>query len=141
MQRRKFLQLTGLGAAVLAIPGIGASVVSAEEALIGIIKNEFSYLKLDQKGLEQFAEDYFKLYANDSILKLRAKSYYLLRIDKNRSNIVNRIVHDYIKASDFFFNKMDESKPVRYVGLYNPWKRPCANPFTSSFYPETDLIS
>lgn len=134
MQRRKFLQLTGLGAAALALPGVGYSAISTEEAIAGILKNEFDYLKLDEKGVEQFVADFFKFRGQGKYVHIKARTLYLLKVKSPDSSLVDRLAREYILSTDFFINKMDESKTVKYIGLYDPHKRPCANPFTYNYY-------
>lgn len=48
----------------------------------------------------------------------------------------SRIVGDFLISTDFFINKMDPQKPVKYTGIYDPYQRPCSNPFSNLFYPD-----
>ena len=36
---------------------------------------------------------------------------------------------NYLSSTDFFINDADESRPVRFVALYDPYVSPCYNPF------------
>lgn len=47
----------------------------------------------------------------------------------------SRIVGDFLLSTDFFINKMDVTKPVKYIGIYDPYHKPCSNPFSNLFYP------
>ncbi len=40
-----------------------------------------------------------------------------------------RICTAFLMSSDFFKNGADESRPVRYLALYEPTRIGCANPF------------
>ncbi|HTN07993.1 hypothetical protein [Agriterribacter sp.] len=48
----------------------------------------------------------------------------------------SRIVGDFLLATDFFNNKMDTKKPVKYIDVYDPYQKPCSNPFSNLFYPD-----
>jgi hypothetical protein len=137
MRRRNFIKLTGLGAAIVAIPSLVFASTTPEEAVVGLIRNEFPYLQLDQKGVEQFAIDYYK--ANKKLssfaVQLKMKTCYFAKLDRNQSELVSDVISKYLFATDFFLNKMDETKPVNYLGMFNPYKTPCANPFSFIYYP------
>ena len=139
MRRRNFLQLVGLGTAAVAVavPTVSMAASSVENALAGIILNEFSFLKLDRKGLDQFVADYYRMpWANKHFfMNIRTKAYYFLNINSDQSQLVRNCAHLYLISTDFFLNRMDESKEVKYLGWYNPHKTPCANPFSALYYP------
>ncbi|KAA3436784.1 twin-arginine translocation signal domain-containing protein [Rufibacter hautae] len=138
MNRRNFLRLTGLaGAALVALPSLGFMSTSIKDAAVGIITKELSYLKLDKKGVEQFVDDYFKGHYINSSLKtqINLKSCYYLGVDANESRLLSKLVHNYLTSTDFFLNKMDESKTVKYIGVNKSYKMPCSNPFSSFYYP------
>ena len=40
-----------------------------------------------------------------------------------------RICAAFLMSSDFFTNGADETRPVRYLALYEPTKVGCTNPF------------
>ena len=48
----------------------------------------------------------------------------------------SRIVGDFLLSTDFFINKMDPQKPVKYTTIYDPYQKPCSNPFSNLFYPD-----
>jgi len=136
MKRRSFLKLGGLaGVALVAVPSLGFVSTSMKEAAVGIITKEFSYLKLDKKGVEQFVSDYYGNQNGPLNTQLKLKSYYFLGVQSDRSGLVDDLTRRYIISTDFFLNKMDESKPVNYLGMYDPYTRPCAHPFSSMYYP------
>jgi hypothetical protein len=41
----------------------------------------------------------------------------------------DRICAAFLLSSDFFRNGADESGPVHYLALHDPWKVGCTNPF------------
>jgi hypothetical protein len=138
MNRRYFLRLTGLsGAAMVALPGLGYVSTTNKDAAVGVIMHELAYLKLDRIGVEQFVEDYFRGHYINSSLKaqLNLMTCYYLGVKTNSSRLVYEIVHYYLISTDFFLNKMDERKPVKYLGIFNSYTRPCSNPFSFLYYP------
>ena len=139
MRRRNFLKIAGVSAAAVALPSAGAYALSLENATVGVIKNQFSFLKLDEKGLRQFVADYYTLEGTSKTLfaRTKMKAYYLFKVDSDQSQLVRTITTLYLISTNFFQNRMDENKIVNYQGLYNPHKTPCANPFSSLYYPPT----
>ncbi len=138
MNRRYFLRLTGLsGAAMVALPGLGYVSATNKEAAVGVIMQELAYLKLDRKGVEQYVEDYFRNHYINSSFKaqLNLKTCYYLGVTSGNSRLVHEIVHYYLISTDFFLNKMDESRLVKYLGIYNAYARSCSNPFSFLYYP------
>lgn len=139
MKRREFLAMTGMGAALVAIPGVGFITTTVEEATASIILREYHYLKLDRKGVEMFVEDYLKKYRNTT-LEIKLKTFHLLALGSDQANFAKNLAHSYLYSTDFFINKMDESKPVFYIGSYDPYLSPCANPFANHQYP-SDMLT
>lgn len=133
MNRRSFLMLAGAGTALIAIPGLSYMSVSYAEAARGLILNELDYLKLDEAGINQFVQDYTTDKTDNYRIKIR--SLYLINAKADQYQVVDELVKDYLLSTDFFRNKMNERKAVKYQGLYNPYKMPCANPFSSIYYP------
>ena len=137
IRRRTFLRIAGLGAAAVGLSTISLYATSFEQTTVDLITNQFSFLKLDMAGVRQFAADYHASQDANKTLYVRTKMrlYDLFKVDSDRSQLVRTITTLYLVSTDFFQNKMDESKIVRYRSLYNPHKTPCANPFSSLYYP------
>ncbi len=136
MRRRNFLKIAGAGtAAVAALPAGWYVTTSVQEAAAGIITREFSYLKLDPKGVARFVDDYLKDPLS-GYTPAKIKAYYALRTGAAQSMMVADLTRKYLLSSDYFINKMDEGKTVQYLGFYNPYRSPCANPFSSLHYPD-----
>ena len=85
--------------------------------VLGTVKQNFGYLRIDQPGLEAFADDLQILLARNRYLRGQA--------DQNPHEFV---LEHFLLSSDFFQNHSDESKLVRYLGFYNPYLRLCQNP-------------
>ncbi len=99
--------------------------------------NELSYLKLDKPGVEQFVDDYLRgHYITTSMkAKFNLMSCYYLGVNATKSLTITKLVQTYLVSTDFFLNKMDESKTVKYINRNMPYKMPCYNPFSFLYYP------
>jgi len=145
MRRRKFLQLTALGTVVLAVPSAVFATMSLKDAAVGFLINEYDYLSLDKKGVESFVDDFFAFdsYWNTSLkYNMVVKTSYATTLKSKHAarflkddDMLKKLAESYLLSSDYFINKMNDSKPVKYVALYNPHLRPCANPFSFIHYP------
>ncbi len=135
MHRRKFLALSGLATAMASLPGVGYVATSAKGAAVSIIYRQLHYLNLDREGVEKFVDEHLYLELPSTTLELKLRTADLLGIKASQSYTVNNLTELYLLSSDFFRNKMDESKPVKFVAYYNPFKIPCANPFSALYYP------
>ena len=142
MFRRKFLKIAGLGAVAVALPSLGAYAVSLNEATAGVILHQFRFLNLDRKGIDQFVQDYYKQEGSSksALAQVKMRGYYMLNINSDQSQLVRTITTLYLLSTDFFQNRMDEGKLVRYQGIYDPYKTPCANPFSALYYPPAPAV-
>jgi hypothetical protein len=132
MKRSQFLKIMA-GGALLGLASVKIVTTSFEDATIALVRGELSFLHLDEKGLQQFASDFSKT-TTQRAYRYQVKAYSFLGIGSGWSGKVNYIVSTYLLSTDFFQNGMDESKPVRYVGFYTPYLRPCAHPFSHAQY-------
>lgn len=128
MKRRKFITIAGIGSALAAVFSLKFFTTSFEDAASAIIRDELVFLKLDEGGVARFVRDYGV--NRDTNYKLAVKGYSLLKISANKSGKIHQLVSSYLLSTDFFQHNMDESRILRYVGLYNPYKRACAHPFS-----------
>lgn len=85
--------------------------------VLGTVKENFGYLRIDQAGLEAFADD---------LQIMWAKSIHHRR--QAARNPHEFVLERFLLSSDFFQNHADESKLVRYLGIYEPYLRLCQNP-------------
>ncbi len=119
---------------LIALPSFKFLSTSFEEAAADLIESELHFLKLDKKGIAQYVKDYSR-YKNKGY-KLSVRGYAILGVKASKSGKVNQLVSNYLLSTDFFMNKMDEGRVINYVGIYDPYQRPCAHPFSHTQYAE-----
>jgi hypothetical protein len=129
MKRRRFLTIAGVGTLIAALATGKFLATSFEDSAEKIIRSELGSLRLDEAGLKAFVRDYALV--NDRNYKLIVKSYGLLGIGSEQSGKIHQMVSTYLLSTDFFANKMDESRVVKYIAMYDPYLRPCSHPFAS----------
>ena len=122
--------MAGAGTIITAVASAKFLTTSFEDSAEHLIRKELNFLKLDNEGIRAFASDYAA--ARNRYYKLILKSYSMLGIDSSQSGKVHQLVSTYLLSTDFFMNKMDESQVVKYVGLYDPYLRPCTHPFANA---------
>lgn len=139
--RRQFLTTAIAGIAALAtwrfIRG------SDEDAIMAVLRKRLDYLILDEPGLRAYAKDLVdKKIISSSRLRLvdvagpiyahlDAPAYGNALAHKLRHG-EERVVSLYLLSSDFFPKGADETQIVRYLGYYDPVRKPrsCSNPFS-----------
>lgn len=142
MKRRKFLKIGGIMAAAAAVPPVTLNVQGfMSYSVQSIIKRELAYLTIDPKGLEQFTEDYIEFVKTFPILgqqkfRMNIASHNFLKRNAQNSDIVEGMVNKFLLSSDFFINRMDETKTVKYLGMHDKNKAACFNPFSHIYYPQ-----
>lgn len=129
MKRRKFLTIAGIGGAIAAVASGKFLATTFESSISGLVRDELDFLRLDEEGLNKFASDYARTASRK--FKLIVKGYNLLGIGVSQSGKIHHIVTTYLLSSDFFINKMDEKRVIKYIALFDPYLRPCAHPFSS----------
>ena len=88
------------------------------ELIAGILQRRLPFLKLDGKGINAFAGD------------LQARNPAVLRqAGQGRTEAQDWLTERYLLSSDFFHYEADESRSVNYMAYYDPYVRPCGNPF------------
>ena len=146
MQRRKFIGLTALAGAGLAA-GAGFVYFENFQALARkIIMEDTATLKIAPAEYDKFFIDVEKHRKWDALFppphrQLLKWHYYidnqLFRLPYATSYKTNRskLVGTFLLSTDFFLNRMDVSKPIRYNVLFDPYFYPCSNPFSNLYYP------
>ncbi|MNK02965.1 hypothetical protein D3C87_207960 [compost metagenome] len=130
----------GVGIAGVAIPASAYFLSSTvKEYAVLLIKREFDYLKLEEGSVEKYVNDYFQYPSNNLMEKLKWKAVYYLNISPDKADSFFELLKYYLLSSDFFINKTDETKIVRYLGLYSPYKSPVPNPYSFVLYPPDEI--
>jgi hypothetical protein len=137
LKRRKFLELTGIGGALLLLPvTVFFAVKSLEDIAVDLITKEFNYLKLDKEGVRKYAQDYLNKDKPGIAAGIKWRSYYLLNFNSSDSDNIKFLLTYYLLSSDFFMNKMDENRIVRYIGINHQYTAPCSSHFSFMLFPE-----
>lgn len=131
MKRRKFITLAATATAAFGLTSF-KFLSYFTNTTAKVIADELHFLKLDPAGIEQFVSDHFK--NKDILFRLRLKGYCFLGLVSVESEKVKKIVNLYLLSTDFFANGMDETRTIKYVAYYNPYLRPCMNPFSHNYY-------
>jgi hypothetical protein len=143
ISRRRFLYSIAFVVIILLIGVIG--LPHLEKVIRKILEKELSFLDLESGAIDRFLEETKKTGYWNRIFSQQKKyfiiGYYVLsnplfhlpyQYKYNQQKA--RIVGDFLLSTSFFYNKMDEKKEVKYNGLYDPYMRPCANPFSDLIY-------
>lgn len=110
-----------------------------------IVRKELSYLPINEDIFRTFIEDSrkekpFNYYGPEKQwfarfhFMLGSMGAYVLPYRYKYNQYRDEFVAVFLLSTDFFLNKMDESKPIAYMGLYHPYKNACSNPFSSLYY-------
>ena len=142
ISRRRFI-LTSL----LVIAGLVLSVfafIPFDYVIRRIIKNDLSTLSISDDILDAFIQD---AKSNGYFRKMDRRKKWLIRIyDRLPLNWItfpyegkyteyrSQLIADFLMSTDFFINKMNPDKEITYIGFYDPYIRPCSNPFSNLFY-------
>lgn len=89
------------------------------EWIVRKLSAHFDYLNIEPAGVRRFV-DTFEQYR----YPIRRNPLKLLF-----GSLPDEIYMNYLSSTDFFMNGADESRPVRFVALYDPYVSPCFNPF------------
>lgn len=147
MNRRKFIGIIGVGAIGITA---GSVIVFSdfEKAIKGVIKGEANklQLKISDKEIDLFIEGARQLALWDSYSVRKIETIkWSFHIDKlglsfllwNRYQWYKQeIMQQFLFSSSFFYDGMDESKPIRYLRIYDPYTTPCCNPFSNLYCSE-----
>ena len=105
-----------------------------------MLKRKLHYLELDEQGVKRFVRDMLPhispyIRRNLAWLQLGLPVYagldYTSRWASTKwyRETEQKIVTQFLMSSDFFQNNADETRTIHYLGFYDPYTRPCANPF------------
>jgi hypothetical protein len=147
IDRRKLL-LSGLGIAGLAAVSVWGVGAATESHIVAAVRRRLPSLRFDQPGLQAFAKDYmhfaesyvhavldqrptwvlWKFHAR-TLVQGPADHVGLVHETRSRSRRLEEYWATlFLLSSNFFVTGANESRVVRYLGLYDPM-RACGNPF------------
>jgi len=90
-----------------------------------VLERNLGYLQSREEDRERFARDF-------ALEAPMAEAHLTERVRWSGARIEaleERICATFLMSSDFFRNGADESRPVRYLALYQPPRVGCTNPF------------
>ncbi len=147
MSRRAFIisSTVGIFAVATGVWTIKSGYLNTHDrmtkTIFAVFEKRLSYLKLDKTQVMTFIKDFITHPKNQGYLpKIRRLSFFyplyahtnLLEKTSVASKIRSfeeRIVTKFLFSTNFFREGADETKPVKYLSYYDPYKMPCQNPF------------
>jgi hypothetical protein len=140
ISRRRFILSTLLAGISLYLGGWWIFKVrqgDTSDIIATLVRKKLDYLQLDEAGLNKFAEEYGPFIQQVSAQRLSWLGMFsplYLYTDLLDSTDMMEILGEqaaiiFLISSDFFWYGSDETRVINYLGLYNPYVRPCANPF------------
>lgn len=132
--------MAGVGAGLCVIPpSLYFVAPGTKEYALEQLKKELHYLNIVPGSIESYIDDYFVATGNDMMSRLKWKTTYYLRLSYEHSDRLRDLIKYFLLSTDFFINKTDERKPVKYLGLYSPYKSPIPNPYSYLIYPASEI--
>jgi hypothetical protein len=130
----------GVATGSVLIPGtVYFTVGSVKRYAALLIERQLGYLKLEPGSINKYVNDYFKDDTNKASERIKWKTFYYMDMNWEKSDHILELIKYFLLSSDFFINKMDESKTIHYLGLYSPYKSPIPNPFSYILYPPNEI--
>jgi hypothetical protein len=142
ISRRRFIITS-----IIVVAGLVLSVfafIPFEYVIRRIIKNDLKALAISDDIIQSFIQD---AKSNGYFRQMDRRKKWLIRIyDRLPVNWISfpyegkykeyrsLIIADFLMSTDFFMNKMNPDKEIKYIGFYDPYMRPCSNPFSNLFY-------
>jgi hypothetical protein len=141
MVSRRHVLLGGVGLVAFAgLGALGADLFTHSE-IFSAVRRRLSFLKLDEPGIHAFAKDqiaavlakrptWYRVKYHVRAFFAKPVARYGFSNDKRtrRERFEDNQATLYLLSTDFFYGGADESRPVRYLRLYEP-TNPCGNPF------------
>jgi len=109
------------------------------DILVAILKNRLGTLNVEAGAFEEFSieaiqqrrsdKNELKLFGTFSAIYSLVAPYSILPMDHPLRRLENSTVSNFLLSTDFFQNKADTTRKVKYLGFYDPYERPCTNFF------------
>lgn len=103
-----------------------------------MVSRRLGYLRLDPEGLARFTDDVLRIGsvrfpARFGIhARIPPALHRYLPAREELARLEEDLAAQYLLSSDFFEHDADESRTIRYLGYFDPYTRPCINPFVES---------
>ena len=145
MKRRTFLlSFVGLFATATGIWSVKSGYLSNDErikkTIFTVFEKHLSYLKWDKTEVMTFIQDFIDHIDNKGYIENKLNKFSLLYPIYNYTNLLDKtpvaskvrsfeekIITNFLLSSNFFREGADETKPVKYLFYYDPYKAPCQN--------------
>ncbi len=103
------------------------------DMIVGLVRKKLNYLQIDEAGLNAFAKDFVREGYRAS-MKLTIISHFFIHTNlldsmSRMNDLGDRIAKRFLLSSDFFWFGSDVTRVVKYLGFYDPYVKPCRNPF------------
>ncbi len=148
MNRRKFIGISLLSIIGITIAGIFA-FNDFETVVLKILRQDLKDMNIQEKHFKKFIADAQNTGSASKLMLDKKKKAFIflffflpkvgLPYESKYQELRQRIVSDFLLATDFFVNGMDTKKDINYIALFDPYLRPCQNPFSPLNYPERGL--
>ena len=145
MTRRKFIGL--VLAAIMTMVVVWPLLGDFDRLIRRILSKELSKATMNDDVLTQFIADArkanlwsqftfgkkllirFHFSFDNALFKLPYHHKYL--------HYKNIIMEEFLMSTDLVLNGMDTQREIKYLGLFNPYKKYCFNPFSDVFNPQS----
>ena len=144
LNRRKFLWLSLAGTGGLLSFNYISKVSNMQLVLGRILSENLGGLKIDPLEIQRWTQDVVEKkslnlsFASTQLLcmyQIQPLNTLLLPFNRKYQQLCTDITANFLLSTDFFLNKMDEQKEIRYSGMvYQTYKGACANPFSGLYY-------
>ncbi len=142
MKRRKFLKVFSISTLSVTILGM-VFIPSFENVIKGIIKEDLQKKNPDHKVVDKFFkkadeegiwERIFYTLEKREFLRLHymfTNKFVTLPYRNKYKDLRAEIVGLFLLSTNYFTKR--EEEVVEFIAVYNPYNRPCSNPFTSLY--------
>lgn len=140
LNRRRFLMLAGVSAAVTLLIGVARFAIDPRHAYVkAIVRERLHYLKFSEEVLNEFANDFVALTPAMNALRGQVASIGGVMLSRALGRIggagltfkINafeqKIASDFLKATDFFDEGADTERELEYFAFPDPYVNPCRN--------------
>lgn len=148
MKRRKFLTISGIGAAgvIVSLGAFGITLPDMENLIVAMVKEDVSKLKVSERDIKKYAADVMK---NDPFRFGEMKWKFLAAYTRLKplglplpkrglyTELRSVVTGNFLLSTNYFWEKLGDNDIVTYSGrVFTPYNYPCGNPFSNIYYPD-----